>query len=382
MLDARRRRASRDASSRAMPRGNCARCGEPGHWAKDCTAPRARASGRDGTETIADGTTTTTTGPDGDGDDDGDANGDGGGRTATARRKKTARRPKFSIHEHLLGPNGLGVVYATFPEKFREASRGDGHEAADAAALVAMYKEWAVKMYPYAPAEETLERVSKLGKDKAVRAAIREFHERDFGGGVGERVADLEREEAAARGEDVFFPDDDDVDDENAPTTAGAPDADDGIVADDVDFPDDDDDGFEDLEEDYVFEEEDEDAADALREADAAGADEDVDFPDDDEDDENDDEPSGKRSKQVKGATDATKEAFAKLAKKVGKNVEDENVVRDATNVSPVRSPPRRKILRVRPKILDASSEDEDEDEPEEPARRRRAVHMDEDDEE
>ncbi|CEF97748.1 Zinc finger, CCHC-type [Ostreococcus tauri] len=351
-----------------MPRGNCARCGEPGHWAKDCTAPRARANERDGMETIADGTTTTTTGPD-------------GRTTATARRKKTARRPKFSIHEHLLGPNGLGVVYATFPEKFREASKGDGHEAADAAALVAMYKEWAVKMYPYAPAEETLERVSKLGKDKAVRAAIREFHERDFGGGVGERVAEMEREEAAARGEDVFFPDDDDVDDENAPTTAGAPDADDGIVADDVDFPDDDD-GFEDLEEDYVFEEEDEDAADALREADAAGADEDVDFPDDDEDDENDDEPSGKRSKQVKGATDATKEAFAKLAKKVGKNVEEENVVRDATNVSPVRSPPRRKILRVRPKILDASSEDEDEDEPEEPARRRRAVHMDEDDEE
>ena len=111
-----------------MPRGNCARCLEPGHWAKDCTAPRA------------DGTTTTTTGPHGDGDDDGDANGDGGGTTTTARRKKTARRPKFSIHEHLLGPNGLGVVYATFPEKFREASRGDGHEAADAAALVAMYK--------------------------------------------------------------------------------------------------------------------------------------------------------------------------------------------------------------------------------------------------
>ena len=47
----------------------------------------------------------------------------------------------------------MAVVYATFPEKFREASRGDGHEAADAAALVAMYKEWAVKMYPYAPAE-------------------------------------------------------------------------------------------------------------------------------------------------------------------------------------------------------------------------------------
>ena len=77
--------------------------------------------------------------------------------------------------------------------------------------LATMYKEWAVKMYPYAPAEETLARVDKLQSDKSVKMAVREFNELDFGGGVGEAVDAMERgENAGEGGEDIDFPDDDD----------------------------------------------------------------------------------------------------------------------------------------------------------------------------
>ena len=44
------------------------------------------------------------------------------------------------------------------------------------ALLIGMYKDWAIKMYPYAPAEQTLKRVDKLGSDKAVKAFTRELH--------------------------------------------------------------------------------------------------------------------------------------------------------------------------------------------------------------
>ena len=87
--------------------------------------------------------------------------------------------------------NGLAVVYETFPAKYR-ARQGEGHEAHDFNLLISMYKEWAIKMYPYAPADETLARVDKLGKDKACEWRCASFT-RDFGGGVGEAVAAMER---------------------------------------------------------------------------------------------------------------------------------------------------------------------------------------------
>ena len=116
---------------------------------------------------------------------------------------------------------------------------------------------------------------------------------------------------------------------------------------------------------------EDEDAARAMQEAEASG--------DDDDDEEEDEAVQGKRGKKIKGATDSTKNAFEKLAKKLGKDVPVANG--EELNPNSMRSP-QRKILRVRPKILDASSDEENEP-PSEPARRRRAVHgMDDDEDE
>ena len=66
-------------------------------------------------------------------------------------------------------------------------------------------------MYPYAPADETLKRVDKLGKDKTAMAA--QFHA-EIGGGVGEAVAAMERGDGVKPtwAEDLLFPDDEEED--------------------------------------------------------------------------------------------------------------------------------------------------------------------------
>ena len=101
----------------------------------------------------------------------------------------------------------------------------------------------------------------------------------------------------------------------------------------------------------------------------------------DDEDEE--EEPTGKRGKKVKGDSASTKSAFAHLAKKLGKTVEapKESVAVDEENHPNLVNSPQRKVLRMRPKCLDASSDEDDE--PAGPMRRRRAVHgMDDEEDE
>ena len=85
----------------------------------------------------------------------------------------------------------------------------------------------------------------------------------------------------------------------------------------------------------------------------------------------------------MKGESASTKSAFAHLAKKLSKTVEapKESVAADEENHPNLVNSPQRKVLRMRPKCLDASSDEDDE--PAEPMRRRRAVHgMDDEEDE
>ena len=377
----RRTRIPRALAPRIMSNKPCYKCGQPGHWARDCTVPKDQWLSKEAAQALKEQATTTTA-TDGDG-----MNGDRARpQSATKTKRESTRKPKFTVHEHLLGPDGLIKVYTEFPSAFAAKAKGQGHEEHDVALLIGMYKDWAIKMYPYAPAEQTLKRVDKLGSDKAVKAFTRELHERDFGGGVGDAVEAMERAERgegeARNGDDDYgdfeYPDnvaDDEDDDENVGGAA--------TTTEDVDtFPDDE---FE--EEDYEFADEDEDAAAAMEEADR----EEANVAESSDDDEGIALAGAKRGKKAKGSTATTKKAFENLAKKIGAKKTSEAAV--GTAPSPIASAfadidpnahnsPQRKILRVRPKFLDASDSEDDAAAPVEPTRRRRAVHMHEEDDE
>ena len=163
------------------------------------------------------------------------------------------------MEEHVLGPNEI-KVYETLADVYDRERKGKGTRCT-ILLILGMYRNWAHEMYPYEDPDVVLERVRKLKNNAQVRNAMHSFM--DMGLGEDED-GDTKKGKASAKktkenkrksgdGEDV---DDDDED----------------IVGDDVEFPDDSD-GGEDEEEysDVEFpdddDDEDEDAMDAMREA-------------------------------------------------------------------------------------------------------------------
>lgn len=91
--------------------------------------------------------------------------------------KKQRRKAPVFTENHLLGANGLSLVYETFPDKCR--FRGRGYEAKDLDQLIGAYRQWAYHLFPNLAFEDLLLRVEKMGSKAIVRNHLAELRTRE-----------------------------------------------------------------------------------------------------------------------------------------------------------------------------------------------------------
>ncbi|KAK9813465.1 hypothetical protein WJX73_000444 [Symbiochloris irregularis] len=157
-------------SSQPSRGAGCYKCGQKGHWSRDCTVPKEQwipQSARD-----------STVGETGNPDPFSVPEGQDAGLAKPPKnsRRSGRKKPKLTV-DLLKKQQGLPDVFHYFPDRFRKQYRGKGHEASDLQKLLEMYAGWQKRIFPHVSFDDFIDEMESLGKSYVLKVEMRDLRQ-------------------------------------------------------------------------------------------------------------------------------------------------------------------------------------------------------------
>uniref|UniRef100_A0A6U9QG73 CCHC-type domain-containing protein n=1 Tax=Picocystis salinarum TaxID=88271 RepID=A0A6U9QG73_9CHLO len=143
------------AEREAKAPSGCYKCGQQGHWSRDC--PTGRSTRVDVQEEMQTER------------NDAVENQEKPVEPKPVRRNA---RSKLTV-EMLKEPDGIPLVYSTFPDLFKVQYKGKGHEVGDLGRFLTMYRRWQKKFMGITSYEDFLLKLERVGATYQMKKELR-----------------------------------------------------------------------------------------------------------------------------------------------------------------------------------------------------------------
>ena len=174
--------------------GGCLKCGQFGHWARDCTATPEEIKRMKDMKDCE--------GVDGEA---GDNTATAGASTAAAGIGGRRQRPKLTV-ELLQESKGIPDIQENFYQSMKSVFRGKGHEISDTRRLLELYRRWSDRVMPVKGRTETFYTFIVGVESLSTKAIVKDMMNRKREDLLkGARHASLLDQSEAAREDDELF---------------------------------------------------------------------------------------------------------------------------------------------------------------------------------